>query len=109
MTREKAMHLDNDKPPIALVPKALVEGVADVLDYGASKYELHNWRKGSTAITFLNSTLRHIFKYLDGETCDTESGLNHLAHAACNLGFILQWEKDGILEDDRYRREKSNG
>lgn len=105
---KKALHLDNGKPPLAMVPRALVEEVARVLQYGATKYELHNWRKGSTVITFLNSALRHIFRYLDGETYDGESGLNHLSHAACNLGFLLQWERDGVLEDNRYHR-KTNG
>lgn len=99
-----AKHLDEGKAPLALVPRALVVEVAKVLDYGAKKYEKHNWRKGSQAIRFANSALRHLFAWLDGESSDPESGLSHLSHAACNLGFLLQWQADGILEDDRYRR-----
>lgn len=100
----KAEHKSNGKPPLALLPRAGLEGVAKVMAFGAQKYDMHNWRKGSDDIEFLNSTLRHIYKYLDGEDLDDESGEHHLSHAACDILFILQWIKDGILDDKRYKR-----
>ena len=100
----QAEHKSTGKPPLAILPRAGLEGVAQVMAFGAKKYDLHNWRKGSSDIEFLNSTVRHIYKYLDGEDLDDESGLHHLAHATCDLMFILQWIADGILEDKRYKR-----
>jgi hypothetical protein len=107
--REIAQHLDEGKPPLALLPPAMVIGVAQVMAYGAKKYDLHNWRKGSTVNTFLGSALRHIVAYLDGENLDPESGVAHLAHAATNIGFVLQWIADGKLVDDRYRTLEKTG
>jgi hypothetical protein len=34
--------------------------------------------------------LRHINAWRRGEKCDDESGLHHLAHALCNVAFLLE-------------------
>ena len=39
----------------------------------------------------------------DGEDKDPESGLSHLAHAACCIMFLLEFEKTHPELDDRYK------
>lgn len=101
---EIAQHYDEGKPPLALLPPAGLREVAKVMAYGARKYGQWNWRKGNTYLNFCNSALRHIYAHLDEETVDPESECLHLAHAACNLLFMLQWMTDGNVTDDRYHR-----
>lgn len=49
--------------------------------------------------------MRHIADFIDGNDIDQESNLNHLAHAACRLLFILENLEDGTAIDDRYRHD----
>lgn len=101
----EANHDDSHKPPMAMLPGEPLRQVAAVMAMGAKKYGTHNWRKGSAWSRYISSTLRHIFAWLSGETNDPESGINHLAHAACNLLFVIEWQSSGKGEDDRYRGE----
>lgn len=99
----KAQTRDDGKPPLALLPPEGIKQVALVQAYGAKKYALHDWRKGGLEATRITScALRHVYAWLDGETLDKESGLNHLSHAACRLMFLLQNIADGTVVDDRY-------
>ena len=75
---------------------------AAVLKFGAIKYAEHNWRKGFTWSRPLAAAMRHITAFNDGEDKDPESGLSHLAHAACCIMFLLEFEKTHPELDDRY-------
>ncbi len=57
--------------------------LAEVLAYGASKYERDNWRKITTG-DHLNHALQHIFGYMAGDTQD-----DHLGHAFCRLMMAI--------------------
>jgi len=105
-TRDTAdsAHFDEGKPPLANLPSALLYGVADVIAYGAQKYDMDNWRKGMSWMKLLNSTLRHVWAFIRGEDLDPESGKPHLAHAACDLGFLLEYAQTCPEKDDRYHR-----
>lgn len=103
-----AKHLDEGKLPLADVPRSAVEAVASVLAYGARKYDRRNWRKGAEWTRFAASALRHLFKWLDAEDLDDESGLPHLAHAMCNLAFLVEWAKTHPELDDRYKPEAAS-
>jgi hypothetical protein len=46
---------------------------------------------------------RHLTAWSMGENTDPETGLSHLAHAACNMLFLLAYEIRGIGNDDRPR------
>jgi hypothetical protein len=78
------------KPPISLALSAYpaLAGVARVLEFGASKYAKDNWKKSTDLQVPMDSMLRHIGKYLDGEYLDEESGLPHIDHIACNALFL---------------------
>lgn len=87
---------DQDKPRMALMldgcPNAL-EAVASVLTFGAQKYAAHSWQGVANGEErYKSALLRHLSAVSKGEKFDSESGLHHLAHAACNALFILELE-----------------
>lgn len=90
---ETATKHDDGKPPISMIPRVAIEQEAQVLLFGAKKYGRDNWKKGMAPHRLYDAALRHILAYADGETTDPESGLPHLAHARCNLGFLLHYAK----------------
>lgn len=94
---------DDGKPPISLIPRSAVLAEAEVLAYGAKKYNAHNWRKGMRWSRPGDAALRHLLAWLDGEDVDQESGLPHLAHVRANAGFLLDYAQTGAGEDDRYK------
>jgi hypothetical protein len=93
---------DQGKPRWHLVPPEFEE-VVKVLTYGAAKYDERNWEKGISYSRIISSTFRHIYSWIRGERDDPETGLHHLAHATCNVLFLLTYEMRGMVEfDDRY-------
>lgn len=100
---KQADHFDSGKPPLALLPRFSLEAAADVVGFGAQKYTAHNWRKGLSWTSIMSSALRHLLAFNDGEDLDKESGLSHLAHALCDIMFLLQYTDTKIDLDDRYK------
>lgn len=89
-----------------LLPKPFMDAVAEVMAFGAEKYDAHNWRKGYEWSKSYAAAMRHMTAHWNGETIDPESGLPHLAHAGCHLAFMLTWlneDGEGSQFDDRYR------
>lgn len=83
-----------------LLPTRPLEAVARVLDFGAKKYAPDNWRKGIAYTRVYGAVLRHLWAWWRGEATDAESGQPHLACAACELLFLLEYE---IGPDDERR------
>ena len=103
-----AMKFDGDKLPVNLLSSEALLQTAAVLKFGADKYHAHNWRDGFVWSRPLAAAMRHIMAFNDGEDCDPESGLSHLAHAACCIMFLLEFEKTHPELDDRYKVDVSN-
>jgi hypothetical protein len=101
-----AVKYDSGKANWSLMPWEAVEEINKVLEFGAHKYAAHNWQQGEgfRYTRVLNSLLRHVFAYMRGEDLDPESGLSHMAHAGCNVLFILYYikNKSRYKNDDRY-------
>lgn len=97
---------DNAKPKMDLLSAIAEEKVAEVLTHGAEKYSANNWRAGIQYSRVYAATRRHLSAFWRGEDIDPESGLHHLAHAACELMFLLEYtsmpETYSKL-DDRYK------
>lgn len=90
------------KCPLWLVPPVAEHIEARVLELGARKYGAWNWRDQPIQLsTYLSAIKRHLAAYIDGETQDPESGLNHLAHVRATCGIILDAQMKGTLIDDR--------
>ena len=83
---------------------------AQVLEYGATKYEPGNWKRADRKRyrqEYLSATCRHLYPSA-GEEIDPESGLPHLAHACCNVLMLLWMEEhigDGEYDYERMERE----
>jgi hypothetical protein len=84
---------DAGKAPWHLLPYRAVASVVDVLAFGASKYGPNTWQAVSHGRDrYFAATQRHLTAWWDGEYADPESGLPHLAHAACSVLFLLALE-----------------
>ena len=64
-------------------PNAL-RGVSNVASFGAEKYSRYNWKKGMEHMGLVDSMLRHLTSYADGEDVDPESGQRHVDHVSWN-------------------------
>ena len=82
---------------ISLVPPIAIKQIADVMTYGATKYGAHNWTNGIMYSRLLNALHRHLNSWENPYEPDedSETGLSHLAHAACCLCFLLHFEAIG--------------
>lgn len=90
-----------------LLPTIPLRAIAEVLTFGAKKYDAHNWRGGIEYSRLIGAAYRHLSAYNDGEDKDPESGLSHLAHLGCCVLFLLEQEAKGTGHDDRYRPDGS--
>jgi len=93
---------DSGKPPMQLLPMRALTIVSQVLAHGAGKYKPHGWRRGMEWSRLIGGVLRHFCAWAEGEDKDPETGLSHLAHAACGVLFLLEYELTGKGVDDRY-------
>lgn len=99
---EAATKHDAEKPELAQLPDGPLRAISQVLMYGARTYHRNNWRKGMHWSRVVDALLRHVFAWNEGEDLDSESGLSHLAHAGCNLLFLLFYEQNRLGVDDRW-------
>lgn len=84
------------KPKLSLVPPQILFDIAEVREYGNKKYPLggkDNW-KNVDIDDYKDALLRHTLKYLqDPKGKDSESGIEHYKHMACNMAFICEMEE----------------
>jgi len=96
---------DAEKLRMDLIPPEAIEALAEVLTYGASKYEPRNWEKGIKYSRLFAATMRHFVAFWRGENFDKESGISHLKHVLCNVAFLIAFEARGARDnwplDDR--------
>ena len=86
---------DKEKNRLDLVEPEFIEGIGEVLTFGANKYEPNNWQKVEDAEDrYYAAALRHLIAWRKGEKTDPESGLSHLDHAACNIMFLKHFERE---------------
>jgi hypothetical protein len=95
--------LDAGKSRHDLIAPELPHYLGLVQGFGAVKYEARNWEKGMKWGRPFAAAMRHLWKWWGGERCDAESGLPHLAHAACMMMYLLAYEERGLGDDDRYK------
>lgn len=99
MKLEVGRKFDEDKPRWDLLPLRVIEYVVRVLTFGAKKYGDNNWQKVARAQErYYAAAMRHLSAWQAGEVADSESGLPHLAHAACCLMFLGWFEMEEMEE-----------
>lgn len=92
----EGMKYDSGKPMLGLIPPEAELEEAKVLTFGAGKYAVENWRKVRPGSRYLDAALRHLNAFRAGEDIDPDSGLMHLSHARCCLGFMIALELTGV-------------
>lgn len=73
-----------------LLPHSSLLRVARHMENALEHHEERNWEKGIPMHSFLDSAMRHLFKYMDGQADE-----DHLAAAASNLLMAL-WTEDHL-------------
>lgn len=85
---------DGGKPRWSLLMQGLprfLTGIADVLTFGAKKYQAHSWRSVPEGYErYRDALYRHLNAIERGEYLDPESGLPHWYHVGCNAGFCAE-------------------
>lgn len=100
---------DSAKPRYDLIPPELLEGTAQVLTFGATKYGQRNWEQGMAWGRPFGALMRHMWAWWRGEEKDQETGMSHLWHASCCIAFLIAYEQRCIGNDDRYKGSKQGG
>ena len=87
-----------DKGRYDLISPIMIERLAKLLQRGAEKYNDRNWEKGMPLSVYMDSRMRHLYKFLEGHRDE-----DHLIAAIWNLQALLHIEemvKRGVLSED---------
>lgn len=71
-----------------LLPMCALLRLSKHMEAGSDAHGERNWEKGLPMSSFLDSAIRHLFKYMDGETDE-----DHLAAAAWNVTCAMWTEE----------------
>lgn len=95
LQKQAGMKNDQEKNRLDLIEPEFIESVGAVLTFGAEKYEPNNWQKVEDAENrYYAAAMRHLMAWRKGEKTDPESGLSHLDHVACNIMFLLHFDRE---------------
>lgn len=75
------------KPRYSLIPVAALRRWADLMARGAEKYGERNWELGMPTSRYLDSGMRHLFSYLEGDRTE-----DHLSAVLFNVGAMIHFE-----------------
>lgn len=96
----QAAKADAGKPRLTLVPRRIIVEIAKIREYGNAKYgDPENWRTVEIE-RYRDAAFRHLLAYLeDPKGVDSESGLPHLSHLACNVAFLCEMESNTVVTE----------
>ena len=96
--KSEGKKFDSGKPRWSLLPRGTLRKVIQVLEAGAVKYDVDNWKSVPDARTrYYDAMSRHIEAWWGGEKQDPETGIHHLAHATC-CALFLMWLDEPVEE-----------
>ena len=82
---------DFGKLQVSLVPTQIIKDIAEVRMYGNQKYGSSDSWKSVNIERYVDALLRHTLEFVnDINSVDSESGIYHYKHMACNLAFICE-------------------
>lgn len=102
MSKQEGKKHDQDKPDLSLLPKEFLDEVAKAFMHGEKKYGRYNYLNGMDWHRIIAASMRHISSFNSGEDIDTESGLNHLAHAGACIAMLLTYYAQNLGKDTRH-------
>jgi len=85
-----------------LLPAVALLRLSRHFEEGAKKYGENNWQKGIPLWSFIDSGLRHLLEYMDGQTDE-----DHLCAAAWNLMCAMWTEEKMIIKGDKNHESNS--
>jgi len=102
---EQALRYNQGKSNLSYVLSApnAIDGLSAVMAYGSAKYARDNWKKGLPYTEVIDSLLRHLTAFSNGEDSDPESLLPHIDHVLCNAFFLAEFTRTQLEHDDRTR------
>lgn len=80
--------VNEDKGRYDLVSPIMIERLAKLLQRGAQKYDERNWEKGMPLSVYMDSGMRHMYKFLEGHKDE-----DHLVAAIWNFQALLHIEE----------------
>jgi hypothetical protein len=84
--------IEEGKGRFDLIPAVALLRLAQHFEKGAVKYGENNWQKGIPVHSYLDSAIRHLMKYLDGQTDE-----DHLVAATWNC-MCAMWTEEKMPE-----------
>lgn len=104
-----ALRFNEGKPKVSYMLQfpVVMEAIGRIMEFGACKYADGNWKKGGKPDQeYLDSGLRHLLLWLDGEQFDKDSGCSHLGHAIWNLSALLQLNHpDEVCDMEPFKKQ----
>ncbi|KKN71189.1 hypothetical protein LCGC14_0423520 [marine sediment metagenome] len=100
---------DKGKLRYDLIPTEAMKALATILTSGAEKYSDRNWEGGMSWQRVYASLMRHLVAFESGEDLDPESGELHMAHALCNVVFLVTYQMRPHLAEFDDRPKSNNG
>ena len=99
-----AIRHDKGKPKLWYIPRAAINAMARVFEFGAKKYHAYNYKtgRGLDLNRVYDSALRHLIAWNDGEDYDAESKLPHIWHALTNVAMLIDLIELGKGKEYRY-------
>lgn len=90
-SKDYSAKADAGKLQISLCPTQIIRDIAVVRAYGNKKYgSSENWKTVEMR-RYVDALLRHTLEFVDNpESVDSESGIPHYKHMACNMAFICE-------------------
>lgn len=94
LKQQDELKFDIGKTRYSLVPPNALNKIAEVLTFGANKYEANSWRLIEDKDRYLDALIRHLEAVRMGEDIDKDSGIYHYAHVAVNAMFLLEFKME---------------
>lgn len=93
--KELGIKYDIGKARFDLIEPEFEEAIANILTMGADKYAPNSWQHVEDGKNRYYAALRrHLNAWRKGEKIDQESGMSHLVHVACNVMFLMHFERE---------------
>ena len=89
---KKALRFNDGKPELSYMLDAPIamKGLSEVFAMGAKKYERDNWKNGLDKNEIIDSLIRHLMAFKNGEMVDEESGKCHTHHVHWNALVLAE-------------------
>lgn len=81
------------------------KGVVRVLEFGDKKYSRGDWKKGRSYVETMDSLMRHMNAFFNGEDRDPETGEPHVDHISVNALMLAEYFHTLPEFDDRILEE----